>query len=99
MLINPQRAQAELDHTLIKIHATTRMRVGIVAGMVIVGLFHTDFGGRFGIEGYAMATLPVIALSTLGLIVVLVLRLRDIKKARARYESQTFRIPKRKSGS
>jgi hypothetical protein len=96
-LLNPQRAQENLDADLAKIRTKMRMRLGIVAGVVIVGLFQTNFDFAFDIPSYFRAALPVLGLAVAGVLVVVALTLRDTKKARDRFESQRFRIPKRKS--
>ncbi len=51
MQINPRRAELELATDLAKIRMTLRMRIGIAAAVVIVGLFQTPFGGAAGLEG------------------------------------------------
>ncbi len=103
MLIDPQRAQANLDDALAKIRVKTRMRLGIVAGVLLVGLFRTDFnlppfGLRFaGVPIFIVALLPLIGLGVAGVAVIILLRERDLRRARAEYDKTTFKVPTRKT--
>ena len=102
MLINPQRAQQNLDDALAKIRMTLRMRLGLVAGVIIVGLSQTTFYSDAAANGdvlrdYFKAAVPVLGIAVLGLFLVIALSRLDIKHARDVYDSQRFRIPIRKS--
>ena len=102
MLINPQRAQQILDDALAKIRMKTRMRLGLVAGAVIVGLsqtgFHSDAAAPLDkARDYVQAAGPVLALAVAGVFLVVALSRLDIKRAREAYDSQRFRIPTRKT--
>ena len=103
-MLSPQRAQANLDEALAKIRTTTRMRFGVVAGIVIVGLFQINFsavpdqGETLAlVQSYLRTAFPVLAVAVAGGLVVMALRQRDIKRARDIHDSQVFRVPKRKS--
>jgi len=103
MLLDPRRAEENLKADLAKIRMTARMRFGIVAGVVIVGLLQTNFDVPPGLTFSELAPIylrilaPVLGLAGIGVLVVFALARRDIKAAHTRFESQTFRVPKRKS--
>ena len=103
MLIDPQRAQAKLDTALAQIRVKARMRFGIVAGVVMVGLFQTDFNappfGALlpGMPLFIVALVPLLALALIGALVIMGLRQRDVASARAEYDKTTFKIPTRKT--
>jgi hypothetical protein len=103
MLINPKRAEEKLHSDLAKIRIAVRMRFGIVAGVVIVGLLQTNFNVPPGLgfadlaAAYIRIGGPVLGLAVVGVLIVLALARRDINAAQARFESQTFRVPKRKT--
>ena len=104
MQIDPRRAEEDLETDLAKVRSTVRMRLGVVAGVVIVGLVQTNFDGVDGGGIFDAArrifilALPVLGLGLLGALIVGGLAGRDIKRARARYDSKRFRVPTRKSG-
>ncbi len=95
MLINPQRAQAKFDEALVRIAKTRRARFGIVGGVVIVGLLQVAFGEQVTV----LAILADLGLAAVGVVVVLLLAVRDRKRAERVFESETFHVPKRKSRS
>ena len=95
MLINPQRAQANLDEALARIAKTRRARFGIVGGIIVVGLLQIVFGERMTL----FAVLADLGLAAAGVAVVMLLAERDRRRALREFESQTFRVPKRKSRS
>jgi hypothetical protein len=86
----------------IKIRATARMRLGVVAGIVIVGMVQTRFPDIAGEDAVTAArillraALPVLMLAVAGAFVVVALARRDIKRKEADYESKQFRVPGRK---
>jgi cytochrome c-type biogenesis protein CcmH/NrfF len=97
----PGRDAENLAADLRKIRVTTRMRLGVVAGVVIVGLFQTRFPDLVGLDTLTAASilawtaLPVLMLAVAGVFVVVALARRDIKRKEAEYESKRFRIPGR----
>ena len=93
MLLDPQRAQAKLDEALARIRKAQRMRFGMVAGVVIVGLLQVAVGKRPVVE----AGLPVLGLAVAGAAVIQALSVRDAKRAQRTFESESFRVPKRKT--
>ncbi len=103
MLIDPERAKEHLDADLTKVRATVRMRLGVVAGIVIVGLIqtHFDITDKSDAVGIARAVyaaaLPIFGIAVAGILLVVLLAVRDSKRARHRYESTRFRIPTRKT--
>jgi hypothetical protein len=105
MVLNPRREEENLEADLAKIRNTTRMRLGIVAGIVIIGFLQTNFpalDGRdllTGARTLLQAVMPLVFLAVAGTLVVLALARRDQKRVEAAYESRRFRIPKRKKPS
>jgi len=93
MLLDPKRAEENLKADLAKIRTTVRMRFGIVAGIVIVGIFQTNFEG----QPLARALLPLFGIGAVGLFVVYALAYRDKKRAQDVYDSSRFRVPTRKT--
>ena len=101
MVFNPRREEEKLEADLAKIRATTRMRLGVVAGVVIIGLMQTKFqpvgGDLFTAASTLLQTaLPVIFIAAAGVLFVVGLAWRDMRRARAAYESKRFRVPKRR---
>jgi len=92
MLLTPQRAAENLKADLAKIRAKLRMRVGVVAGVLIVAAFQTNFDN----PALLMAAAPLLGLGAFGILVVLALDFRDKKRAQAVHDSSVFRVPKRK---
>lgn len=98
----PSRDEEKLAVDLAKIRATARMRLGVVAGVVIVGVVQTRFPDVAGEDTLTAArtlirtALPVLMLAVAGVFVVVALARRDIKRKEAEVESKRFRIPKRK---
>lgn len=101
MALLPGRDEENLAADLAKIRATARMRLGVVAGVVIVGLFQTRFPDVAGVDMMTAARtlvrtgLPVLMLAVAGVFVVVALARRDIKRKVAEHESKRFRIPSR----
>ncbi len=105
MLPDPRRAEEEFLAELAKVHAAARTRLGIVAGIVVVGLVQTnyDFSAEAGFVALVVSIVkdaaPVLGIAVAGLLLVLGLAQRDMKRARDLYESKRFRIPTRKTRS
>ena len=103
MPFDPRRAEENLQAELAKIRSTARMRFGIVAGVIIVGLLKTNFSLDADADLIAQvvaivrAAMPVIGLAAVATLLILALAQRDVKRARAKHESQIFRVPVRKS--
>jgi hypothetical protein len=93
MLLNPQRAQANLDEALRKIRQTQRTRFGIVGGVVVAGLIRAALGERPLLESAP----PILALAVAGAVIVQLLTVRERKRAEREIEKQTFHVPKRKT--
>ena len=74
-----------------------------LSGVLLVGLFRTDFnlppfGLRFaGVPIFIVALLPLIGLGVAGVAVIILLRERDLRRARAEYDKTTFKVPTRKT--
>ncbi|MBY0511622.1 MAG: hypothetical protein K2P94_15910, partial [Rhodospirillaceae bacterium] len=92
MALLPGRDEENLAADLAKIRATARMRLGVVAGVVIVGLFQTRFPDVAGVDMMTAARtlvrtgLPVLMLAVAGVFVVVALARRDIKRKVAEHE-------------
>ena len=103
MLTDPRRAEEELAVDLAKVHSIARMRLGLVAGLVIVGLTQTHFNipDRVDIFAQVYAAIasagPVLGIAVGGVLLVVLLARRDMKRAYDRYESKRFRVPTRKT--
>jgi hypothetical protein len=103
MVSDPRREEENLQADLAKIRGTTRMRLGVVAGIVIIGFFQIRFphldGGDLLAEARAVfqALMPLVFIAGAGVLVVLALARRDAKRVEAAYESKRFKVPKRKS--
>lgn len=103
MLISPQRAQVNLDAALAQIRIKTRMRLGIVVGILIVGVLRTDFAAPLvavampALPPVIAALFPLAAIAVAGVAGIFALRQRDIRRARAAFDKTAFKIPTRKS--
>lgn len=103
MLPDPRRAEEDFQAELAKVRAAVRMRLGIVAGIVIVGLVQTnfDFSAETGLADLVVRCVkdaaPLLGIAAAGLLVVFGLAQRDLKRARDLYESKRFRVPTRKT--
>lgn len=105
VLLNPRREEENLEVARAKIRATTRMRLGIVAGVLIIGIFQTKLPGLSG-DGVAAdaqellrTAMPLVFLAVAGVLVVLGLARRDLRRVEAAYDAKRFRVPKRKKPS
>jgi hypothetical protein len=102
MALNPRLEEEKLATELAKIRQTTRMRLGIVAGIIIIGVLQTNFPDLGGSHPGAVvgpllrAAMPLAFLAAAGVLVVVGLARRDMKRAEAAFESKVFRVPKRK---
>jgi len=102
MALNPRLEEERLAAELTKVRQTTRMRLGIVAGILIIGVFQTNFPALSGPEPLVVAgnvlraVMPLVFLAVAGVLVVVGLARRDMKRAEAAFESKRFRVPKRK---
>ena len=103
MLTDPRRAEEDLVTDLAKVHTTARMRLGVVAGIVIVGLVQTHFDIPDSADLFAkahavaVAVGPVFGIAVGGVLLVVLVARRDMKRAQDRYESKRFRVPTRKT--
>lgn len=103
MILDPRRAEENLQADLAKVRTAVRMRLGIVAGIVIVGLLqmHFDFAGNADLVALARVffktAAPLLGLAAAGVLIVLALGWRDMKRARDVYDSKRFRVPTRKT--
>lgn len=101
MLFSPSREEENLRTDLAKIRATTRMRLGVVAGLVIIGLVQTKFPMApdadvvTAIRAVLRSVMPVIFIGVAGVLLVVGISRRDMKRVQAAYESKRFRVPKR----
>lgn len=104
MVFNPRREEEKLQVDLAKIRQTTRMRLGVVAGIVIIGGFQTRFPDIGGADPLNAAreifrtVFPLVVVAAVGVLIVLALARRDTRQVEAAYESKRFRVPKRKTG-
>ena len=103
MLPDPRRAEENLAASLQKLRSATRMRYGIVAGVIIAGLLHTNFNVVGDGDPVAalvqmfFAVMPVLWLGAAGAVIVFALSWRDSKRLLEKHEAGRFRIPVRKS--
>ena len=101
MVFSPSREEENLRTDLAKIRATTRMRLGVVAGLVIIGLLQTkypiapDADFVTASRMIVRAVMPVIFIGVAGIVLVVGIARRDMKRVEAAYESKRFRVPKR----
>lgn len=101
MVFSPSREEENLRADLAKIRATTRMRLGVVAGLVIIGLLQSKFPMApdadivTAIRAILHAVMPVIFIGAAGVLLVVGIARRDMKRVQAAYESKRFRVPKR----
>ena len=95
MRLDPKRAEENFKADRAKIRTTVRMRIGIVAGIVIIGIFQTNFDT----QPPAQALLPLFGVAAVGLFVVFALAYRDKKRAQDVYVSGRFHVPTRKTNS
>lgn len=105
MVLNPRREEENLEIERAKIRATTRMRLGVVAGVLIIGILQIRFPSFSGGDVLAHAreilrtAMPLAFLAGAGVLVVLGLARRDLQRVEAAYEAKRFRVPKRKKPS
>lgn len=103
MVLDPRREEEKLQADLVQIRNTTRMRLGVVAGILIIGYFQLNFPTVDGSDWLAdvrtlfRAALPLVFIAVAGVLAVLALARRDAKRVEAAYESKRFRVPKRKT--
>jgi hypothetical protein len=96
MVLDPRRAEENFATDLAKIRATTRMRLGIVVGVVIVGLLQTRFdvppdAGLLGyVQSYFTAAKLILGVAVLGVVIILLVARRDTTRARDRYDGSRF---------
>ncbi|MSO72356.1 MAG: hypothetical protein EXQ84_01925 [Rhodospirillaceae bacterium] len=86
---------------LARVRATMRMRLGVVAGIFLVGLYRTNFKTDSGADTITVAhsilsaALPVLGLAAAGSLIVFALAWRETKRPHNLFESKQFRIPTR----
>ncbi len=101
MVASPRRAEENLEADLALVRAQVRMRLGVVAAIVLVGLYQTNFetapAGGAGFGAMLSAALPVLGIAVAGALIVFALGWRDAKQVRAKHEPNLFRVPKRKT--
>lgn len=103
MVWTPRQDEETLEADLAKIRAATRMRLGIVVGIIVVGLAQTHFPSAPDADlatrarSIMMAAMPVLLIAGVAAVVVVGLAQRSIARVRAEYESKRFRVPRRRS--
>lgn len=101
MIVDPRRAEEDLKADLARVRATMRMRLAVVAAVVLVGLFRTNFRIESGLDAVSVAhsilttASPVLGIAGAGSLIVFALAWRDTKRLHSLFESKRFRIPKR----
>ena len=100
--LSPGRlAEEKLEMDLAKVHIQLRRRLGVVAGVVAVGLFQTQFdlpageGMLVTVQSILKAALPVIVIGVAGTMLVWGAARREIQRLRAAAEGTVLRIPGR----
>ncbi len=94
MVLELKRAESNYNADLLKIRVAVRTRLGIVAGVVIVGIFQVNYEGQPLLQAVA----PLLGIAAFGVLAVFAFAARDKKRAQEVYDSSRLHVPSRKTG-